>query len=808
MAIIVLSIDGVAPRYVTPDTMPGLLALGRQGGACYRARTVDPSLTLPAHLSMLRGVGPYDHGITENEPEAKLPADCAPSFLDLCRQSGLTTAAITSWRPLQPAFGRGATTYNLLFDDGYNPEIDAVVTDTTVDLLSGNRLPEVTFVYLISPDLAGHDHGWGSSEYRAALAASDRRLQQIVRCLDVAHDTIVVTTDHGGSARHHVSGSIDDVETFVVVRSPSVRAGSTWPEASILDIAPTVAHACGLAADGRWTGRSLLGRQRSTVDYLIELVKRQEQFSYGERVTMAQHALQSAARAHAEGAPDELVVAALLHDVGHLFGEAGRWGFPDHAVAGARALQGLLPPQTTEPIRLHVDAKRWLVSNRVGYAEHLSEASTASLNQQGGPFDAAQSRAFDSEPFAGDAIALRQWDDDGKSPGSGTHDVDFFRPIIGRVVGTDADAEVDAPDPMWVRDACRCEHCRDPISDQHLIDATELGRWRQAVITAEERHRSTVTVVLTMADGSDTHRCLISSERWSARKASGPLTLRDTASVRISWERDSPEITDLSPLRADSPRWTNELCRRLVTYGVALVHHLPTTPETVLDVAASIGFVRTTNYGSLFDVRNEPEPENLAYSTVGLPLHTDNPYRRPCPTVQLLHCLKPAKVGGETILVDGLRAAERLLADYPHEFDLLTSVPVTFRFHTRSAGQDPSSDDVDLRAMRTIIELAADGSIAAVNLNHRSMEAPHSELAHDFYPAYLRFCDIVNDKSLALRMKLEAGDLIAFDNRRVLHARTGFTTDADRHLQGCYIDMDAVRSTALTTRLEAAPLEP
>jgi gamma-butyrobetaine dioxygenase len=90
--------------------------------------------------------------------------------------------------------------------------------------------------------------------------------------------------------------------------------------------------------------------------------------------------------------------------------------------------------------------------------------------------------------------------------------------------------------------------------------------------------------------------------------------------------------------------------------GFVLLRDVPAGPGTVLDVAASFGYVRQTNYGRLFDVRVEPAPGNLAYTSRAIRPHTDNPYRDPAPTVQLLHCLRAAGEGGDTGLVDGFAA--------------------------------------------------------------------------------------------------------------------------------------------------------
>ena len=237
----------------------------------------------------------------------------------------------------------------------------------------------------------------------------------------------------------------------------------------------------------------------------------------------------------------------------------------------------------------------------------------------------------------------------------------------------------------------------------------------------------------------------------------------------------------------------------LAEYGIALASGLPTTPGTILEFVERVGFVRTTNYGDLFDVVADPNPTNLAYTAIGLPLHTDNPYRDPVPTVQFLHCLRAAEGGGGSMFGDGFHAAEQLRAQYPDEFVILTTTPVDFRY---------SDATVDLRASTPLIQLDADGRVVRVTVNHRSMEPldPTSgpERAERFYAAYQRFAEILADPANTIEITLRPGELIGFDNRRVLHGRRGYDHDPHRHLQGCYLDIDAIRAIAQRARAATA----
>ena len=142
---------------------------------------------------------------------------------------------------------------------------------------------------------------------------------------------------------------------------------------------------------------------------------------YGEDVTQTAHACQCAALAQRDGAEDALVVAALLHDVGHLLhlsatGEDAHAADvdDDHEALGARALAALFGPEVTGPIALHVTAKRYRCAVDPTYLSRLSAASVASLRLQGGPLDAAAADQFARHPAAAAALHLREWDDTGK----------------------------------------------------------------------------------------------------------------------------------------------------------------------------------------------------------------------------------------------------------------------------------------------------------------------------------------------------------------------------------------------------------
>lgn len=176
------------------------------------------------------------------------------------------------------------------------------------------------------------------------------------------------------------------------------------------------------------------------VSFLGNIFERRGGEEYlGEPVTMAQHMLQGATLAMRAGHPEPIIVAALLHDIGHFTSEFGMFTMDDtqdrhHEDAGAEILEQFFPAIVTDCVRYHVAAKRYLCATRPEYFAELSAASVHSLNLQGGPMDAEEVAAFERNPNLKDIIALRYLDDAGKHADMETPDFAYFAPMVQRVV--------------------------------------------------------------------------------------------------------------------------------------------------------------------------------------------------------------------------------------------------------------------------------------------------------------------------------------------------------------------------------------
>jgi gamma-butyrobetaine dioxygenase len=331
--------------------------------------------------------------------------------------------------------------------------------------------------------------------------------------------------------------------------------------------------------------------------------------------------------------------------------------------------------------------------------------------------------------------------------------------------------------PLWLRERCRDPASMDARTEQRLYNPGDLdpgltvanvsarpeGRFAVQFSDGHQAVFSADAIVAELTHSS----CLPSPLPWTSRLSDIPV---------FQWAEPTPQ-----PL-------LYKVVAQFLTLGFLILKGIPSEDRAVLTVARTFGFPRETNFGVLFDVRSTPDAEDLAYTALALDPHTDNPYRAPVPGIQLLHCLTNRTEGGLSTLVDGLAVAEALRAEEPEAFAVLCRVPVRFRYV--DAG-------VELVAAEPLIACDAEGGFAAIHFSPRLDFVPllpRDELSA-FYRARRILDGMLRSDRFALRFRLDDGDLMMFDNRRLLHGRTGFDpAEGLRHLQGCYIDIDGPRS--------------
>lgn len=351
---------------------------------------------------------------------------------------------------------------------------------------------------------------------------------------------------------------------------------------------------------------------------------------------------------------------------------------------------------------------------------------------------------------------------------------------------------------LWLRDNALDAETRSPRNGQRLVTILDLPvetAIADVVVTAEGG--------LCVRFAPDGKQVTFPAAWLHARRYDRPTDRRpghldegvETFDAALSGAVTRGDFAEISADRGALAAWLSGVRR----HGVAILSGVPREPGSVCRVAELFGYVRETNYGRLFDVRAEVNPTNLAYTNLGLQAHTDNPYRDPVPTLQLLMCLANTVEGGLSTVVDGFRIAERLRDESPELFEALTTFPARFEY----AGEV----GVRLSSRRPVIELAPDGRLQAIRFNNRSAAAvtdvPFDDMPR-WYAALRRFAEILEDPAMAVSFRLAPGELFIVDNTRVLHARTAFSGSGERWLQGCYADKDGLMSTLAAIEEDAA----
>jgi len=343
------------------------------------------------------------------------------------------------------------------------------------------------------------------------------------------------------------------------------------------------------------------------------------------------------------------------------------------------------------------------------------------------------------------------------------------------LVVTWADTTVSRYPSIWLRDNCPSglhSQTHERISD--LLELDEEPVLTSARLSGE-------IAALGYADGhvSQMPVALLCANRPGHRAADPAAIAPDiwptgTQATAIPRHTAAPILADDGAL--------NTWLRDTAAFGMSIVERVEDRPGAGVDLAQRIGFLRKTNFGTTFEVVNKPDPNNLAYTAVALPLHTDLPNQEVPPGYQFLHCLANEAEGGGSVFADGFAMAQDLRTEDPEAFRLLCEVPIPFRFHDHEA---------DIRVYQPVITLDAAGQLIEIRYNAHlagvfDMDA---DTMPAFYRAYRAYMAKTRDPRYRLTLKLTAGEMVLFDNRRILHGRDAFDpTTGFRHLHGCYVD--------------------
>lgn len=254
-AVVLFSIDGMRPDALQAADTPTIDQLIAAGTSTMSARTVVPSVTLPCHTSMLRGVDVARHGITTNifTPLARP----VPSLFDVAKAQGRTTGFFCNWSELRDLCDPASLDVGYFRRDFTTPESDWTIARAAAEHI-GTHDFDFLMVYLGWTDQCGHQHGWMSSEQLEAISNADACVAHVLEAFAQkgVEPTVLVQSDHGGHERTHGSDSWEDVTIPWVLCGPTVRSGSRLDaEVRIFDTCPTLARLMNLPIAPEWEGR-------------------------------------------------------------------------------------------------------------------------------------------------------------------------------------------------------------------------------------------------------------------------------------------------------------------------------------------------------------------------------------------------------------------------------------------------------------------------------------------------------------------------------------------------------------------------
>ena len=330
--------------------------------------------------------------------------------------------------------------------------------------------------------------------------------------------------------------------------------------------------------------------------------------------------------------------------------------------------------------------------------------------------------------------------------------------------------------PFWLRERVNSENFLDQKTQQRLFDPTMLKNSSEI----SKVNISDKFLEVSFKDGS--YAKLVIENILKEFEKDNELYFIN----KISWKSDF-QNNNIYKFNKNffEEKIMYESLLDFYKYGFVIFENVPTQDNFIVNFANSIGSIRRTNFGEFFNVKSKPNPNDLAYTSLPLAPHTDNPYRKPVPCIQLLHCIENEVGGGLSTLVDGLAVTEELKKEHPSFFQILTEIKVRFQF---------VDDNVVLEDWAEMIQLDENKRLKQVRFSPRLDFVPlmDKEKLELYYAARNKISEMYNSKKFRIEFKLKPGDLLMMDNYRLLHGRTEYNAnEGNRFLQGCYIDYDS-----------------
>ena len=331
--------------------------------------------------------------------------------------------------------------------------------------------------------------------------------------------------------------------------------------------------------------------------------------------------------------------------------------------------------------------------------------------------------------------------------------------------------------PLWLRERVTEKKFLDERTQQRLFDPTNLD----SEIAINKVFINDNYLEIDFNDGVSTK---LNIDNIALEISNNDELIKSIK--KIKWDNS---LTNLKNFEYQNNLFeSKEMYNLLISfykYGFVIIKKVPNNENFIIKFANSIGSVRRTNFGECFNIKSKPKPNDLAYTSLALSPHTDNPYRNPVPCIQLLHCIKSNVSGGLSTLVDGYTVTEDLKKENPDFYGVLTDIKVKFKFIDKN---------VVLENWSTLIELNSDKSFKQVRFSPRLdyVSITDKDKLNFYYQARKRLSEMYNSEKYRIEFKLGNKELIMIDNYRLLHGRTSFEiSEGERFLQGCYIDYDS-----------------
>lgn len=336
---------------------------------------------------------------------------------------------------------------------------------------------------------------------------------------------------------------------------------------------------------------------------------------------------------------------------------------------------------------------------------------------------------------------------------------------------------------MWLRDACTCGECRRPASNERLVDIDSIS----PDLTILSAHLDNGRLTVELSDG---HHAIIDSLWLRDHLASGDMS-DNPAHGCLLWDATEPDV--IGAWHREALNDVNALRDWFESFGeraVASVQVHASGEPGLRSVAELLGPIRHTNYGDVWMVDATIEPVTAVDSERSLLVHTDLPYRDNAPGIQLMMVENDGVEGGASTFVDGFAAAERLRAVDPEAWRLLTTVEFSYPFVRH---------DIHMRLLAPLVRLRTNGAYAEVRRAPDLVGVPRVGAVDTpaLYRAVRVWNRLLDGGEFEVRHAVRPGEVIVWNNHRVLHGRTAFELGAHgrRVLFGCYVDADDFRSS-------------